>query len=53
MLPGEKNICVRGRCRVRGTKVLAKDDQGRLYGYEGAAIVGGVMMPPDRCGGAG
>ena len=47
MLPGEKNICVRRRCRVRGTKVLAKDDQGRLYGYEGAAIVGGVMMPPD------
>ena len=47
MLPGDKNICVRGRCRVRGTKVLAEDDQGRLYGYKGAAIVGGVMMPPD------
>ena len=46
MLSGEKNICVRGRSRVRGTKVLANDDQGWLYASEGATIVGGVMMPP-------
>jgi len=38
---------------VRGTKVLAKDDQGRLYGDEGAAIVGGVNDAARRCGGAG
>ena len=53
MLSGEKNICVRGRCRVRGTKVLANDDQGRLYAYEGATIVGGVNDAARRCGGAG
>jgi nucleotide-binding universal stress UspA family protein len=38
---------------VRGTKVLAWDDQGRLYAYEGAAIVGGVNDAARRCRGAG
>jgi len=38
---------------VRGTKVLAKDDQGQLYGYEGAAIVGDVNDAARRRGGAG
>ena len=53
MPTGEKNICVRGPCRVRGTKVLANNDQGRLYASEGATIVGGVNDAARRCGGAG
>ena len=53
MLSGEKNICIRGRSRVRGTKVLANNDQGRLYASEGATIVGGVNDAARRCGGAG
>jgi hypothetical protein len=52
MLSGEKNICLRGRCRLRGTKVLAEDDQGRLCGYDRATIVGGDAAAR-RCGGAG
>ena len=53
MLSSEKNISIRGRCRVRGTKVLANDDQGRLQAYEGATSVGGVNDAARRCGGAG
>ena len=53
MLSDEKDLCVRGRCRVRRTKVLARDDQGRLYAYEDAAMVEGVNDAARRYGGAG
>jgi hypothetical protein len=52
-LSDEKDIYARGRCRVRRTKVLARDDQGRLYAYEDAAIVEGVNDAARGYGGAG